>query len=407
MDLLRASERLFSGEASIEDHHPFNPTGDLVEVGDDSAFIYAFAGVNAFRTGDGLVLVDTGSSFFAQHVFDTVRGWSGDPVTTAVFTHGHIDHVFGLGPFEEEGRGPIRVVAHEGVPARFARYRLTAGYNAHINRRQFGLEDLEWPLDYREPDETYRERHVLEIGGERFELSHAKGETDDHTWVWIPGRKIVCCGDLFIWACPNAGNPAKVQRYPVEWAQALRDMAAVGAEVLLPGHGLPVVGAERIKTVLLESAELLESLIDQTLTLMNEGASLERVLHEVATPPHLLERPYLQPIYDEPVFIVNNIWRLYGGWFDGRPANLKPAPSPDVAAELARLAGGTGRLAERATDLAEEGRLDIACHLVDLAHDADPADPKVDQARSAIYSARAEAERSLMARGVYAWAARQ
>ena len=45
--------------------------------------------------------------------------------------------------------------------------------------------------------------------------NHCKGETDDHTWVWCPQRRVVCPGDLFIWAVPNDGNPQKVQRYPV------------------------------------------------------------------------------------------------------------------------------------------------------------------------------------------------
>ena len=62
----------------------------------------------------------------------------------------------------------------------------------------------------------------------------------------MPGRKVLCTGDFVIWASPNAGNPQKVQRYPREWAAALREMASLGAEVLLPGHGLPIVGADRI-----------------------------------------------------------------------------------------------------------------------------------------------------------------
>jgi len=84
------------------------------------------------------------------------------------------------------------------------------------------------------------------VGGERFELHHGKGETDDHTWTWVPGRGVLCTGDFFIWASPNAGNPQKAQRYPREWAHALRDMQEVDAQVLLPGHGPPVVGAGRV-----------------------------------------------------------------------------------------------------------------------------------------------------------------
>ena len=56
---------------------------------------------------------------------------------------------------------------------------------------------LRWPTEYRYPDETYRDRHVVDVGGERFELHHARGETDDHTWTWVPARRVLCCGDLF------------------------------------------------------------------------------------------------------------------------------------------------------------------------------------------------------------------
>ena len=72
------------------------------------------------------------------------------------------------------------------------------------------------------------------VGGQEFDLRHAKGETDDHAWIFLPDTKTLCTGDLFIWAAPNAGNPQKVQRYAREWAQALRQMAGLGAEVLSP-----------------------------------------------------------------------------------------------------------------------------------------------------------------------------
>src|SRR5438105_4498801 len=138
-----------------------------------------------------------------------------------------------------------RVVAPEAMAPRFDRYTLTAGYNEIINRRQFAALNLRWPREYRCPDVVYRERLDLEVGGTRFEMHHARGETDDHTWTWAPEKKVLSCGDFFIWASPNAGNPQKVQRYPKEWAVALREMAGLGAEALLPGHGLPIIGAHR------------------------------------------------------------------------------------------------------------------------------------------------------------------
>ncbi len=411
VEILDLADKLWRGEISIEDRHPFSLIGAAEEVADGVAFVPSFANVSAFRTDDGLVLVDTGSAPLAQHVHSTLRGWDSAPLHTAVYSHGHIDHVFGVPVFEaeasERGWAPPRVVAHEALPARFDRYLLTAGYNEIVNQRQFAMPDLRWPREYRYPDQTYREALTLEIGGTSFALQHCRGETDDHTVTWVPDRKVLCCGDLFIWASPNAGNPQKVQRYPREWAAGLRMMAELGAELLLPGHGVPVVGADRIRQALTDSAELLEHLHDATVAMMNEGARLDDIVHTVRAPSHLLDRPYLRPIYDEPEFVVRNIWRLYGGWWDGDPAHLKPAPASSLATELAALAGGAYRLAARAAELTAAGDLRLAGHLAELARQAAPQDPAVVQVHADVYARRAATEASTMAKGVFSWAAKQ
>jgi alkyl sulfatase BDS1-like metallo-beta-lactamase superfamily hydrolase len=404
-DLLKAADQVWRGELDIAEHHPFSFVGGTAEVARDCLFVASFANVSAIATAAGLVLVDTGSQLLAGQAHEAVRAWCTDRVHTVIFSHGHIDHVFGVDLYEADaasaGESSPRVVAHELVPARFERYRLTAGYNAVINQRQFGLPGLRWPREYRQPDEVYRERLDLDIGGEQIELHHARGETDDHTWTWLPGRRLLCCGDFFIWASPNCGNPQKVQRYPREWAIALREMAALGAETLLPGHGLPIVGYDRVRSALNDSAELLESLHDQTVSLMNDGAALDEVLNTVTAPAHLLEKPYLRPIYDEPGFIVRNVWRLYGGWYDGNPAHLKPAPDAELAAELAKLAGGADRLATRAAELAATGNLALAAHLAQLAAEAAPTDDAVATTRAEVFLARSETEASVMSRGIF------
>jgi alkyl sulfatase BDS1-like metallo-beta-lactamase superfamily hydrolase len=411
-NVLDLVDRIFAGEVRIDDHNPVAaPRMELAEIADRTAFVNSFANVSAFSTESGLVLVDTGSPFTARSSFDQVRSWCTDPLHTAVYSHGHIDHVFGVPVYEEEaavnGWAAPRVVAHEALPPRFDRYILTAGFNGAINRRQFGAANLDWPTEYRYPDQTYVDVLTLDVGGETFELHHARGETDDHTWTWVPGRRTLCTGDLIIWCTPNAGNPQKVQRYAREWSGALRDMVALGAEVLLPGHGLPIVGADRIATVLTDTADLLDSLHDQTLALMNEGAALDDILHTVTPPADLIEKPWLRPVYDDPEFIVRNVWRLYGGWYDGDPAHLKPAPTAELAGELADLAGGADRLAARASDLAGEGRLRLAGHLAELAARAAPDDPGVHRIRAEVNEARVADEPSLMAKGVFGAAARE
>jgi alkyl sulfatase BDS1-like metallo-beta-lactamase superfamily hydrolase len=412
--LLEIADKVWRGEVPIEEHNPFSSPWAanclLTEVLPGVATVSSLANVNAIATDDGLVFVDTGIFFLARNIHTSIREWSADRLHTAVYSHGHVDHVFGTPPFEEEaaenGWPAPRVVAHENVPPRFDRYVLTAEYNAWINRRQFGIPQLTWPTEYRYPDDTYRDVHTFDAGGERFELHHARGETDDHTWTWIPGRKLICCGDMMIWGTPNCGNPQKVQRYPGDWARALREMAGLGAEVLLPGHGYPVIGADRIAQTLNDTAEFLEFLHDETLKLMNAGATLDEIIHTVTPPERLIEKPYLRPIYDDPEFIVHNVWRFYGGWYDGNPSRLKPAPDGRVAEELAALAGGAGRVAARARELLAEGHLRLASHLAETAALADPNSAEAHAVRAEVYEARVAAEPSLMAKGIYGWAAR-
>jgi alkyl sulfatase BDS1-like metallo-beta-lactamase superfamily hydrolase len=310
-----------------------------------------------------------------------------------------------MAPFDAEETARPTVFAQELIGARFDRYLLTNGYNALINQRQFQSPGMTWPTQYRRPDVTYRDAMTLTRGGLTFELFHVLGETDDATVAWLPEQRILCPGDMFIWLTPNCGNPQKVQRYPREWAIALRRMAALGAEILLPSHGVPIFGADRIYRALTETAEWLESLVEQTLEGINAGARLDELVHAVRPPAHLADRVYLRARYDEPEFVVRNLWRRYAGWYDGNPAHLKPAPDGQLATALAELAGGPAALADAARRYADAGQLRLAGHLAELAVQAAPGDAALHAARAEVNEARAEAEESLMARGIFTWAA--
>ncbi|MEO7428471.1 MAG: alkyl sulfatase dimerization domain-containing protein [Acidimicrobiales bacterium] len=419
-DLLELSARII--DAGHADEPVNRVTQELSEVGDDLAVIESFSHVVLLRTPGGLVAFDTSGGHTGGACVESLRAWSAEPVSHLVYTHGHVDHVGGSGAFiaDAEARQQRRpqVVAHEAVRERFDRYRRTNGWNLAINARQFGWiprsqnlgiggTEQFLPAATAEPDVTYRDAMSLDVGGARIELRHARGETDDHTWAWLPEQRAICSGDFLIWNFPNAGNPQKVQRYPEEWARALRDMIALEPELLLPAHGLPIGGQERIAMVLDEVASALEHLVAAVLERMNAGARLDEIVHEVKVPDDVLARPFLRPLYDEPEFVIRNVWRRYGGWWDGDPATLKPAPAGSLAAEVASLAGGALLLATRAGELAAAGDLRLACHLAELAGLAAPEDHAVQTIRADVYERRRKAESSLMAKGIYASAVRE
>src|SRR5260221_924507 len=128
--ILQLADLAWRGEIAIEEVHPLvdpiRAPGSVEEVAPGVAFLSTFANITAFRTADGLVLVDTGIFALASTHHERIRSWDGAPLHSAVFSHGHVDHVFGLGPFDAEamadGQARPRVVAHDGVPARFSRY---------------------------------------------------------------------------------------------------------------------------------------------------------------------------------------------------------------------------------------------------------------------------------------------
>ena len=388
----------------------WKPTGRAEEIAPGVVFLHTFANMTVVRTRAGLVLIDTSNYAARDRTFALVRSVDTAPVYAAIYTHGHADHALGLPPFlaqaREQGWRRPYIIGHRNVAARFARYRQTNGYNALINARQFGIAPT-WPMDYDDPDVVYDDGLAFTAGEITLELHHARGETDDHTWVWWHERRILWTGDQFIWVAPNAGNPQKVQRYAGDWAVSLRAMRALEPELLIPGHGPPIFGAARIRQALDDTAEWLQTLERETLTRMNAGATLDTILAEVRPPAHLADRPYLQPVYDEPDYVVRNIWRLYGGWWDGVASHLKPAADSVLASEVARLAGGVDRLLARARELAERADLTLASHLADWAVQAAPDDRAAHALRAEIYTARAASSAALMTRGIFTAAAQE
>ena len=403
---------LASARGLPEEQAAFFYLGPSKQVAENVVFLSSFANVAAFTGDDGVLLVDTSQERFTGRMLQDLRqNYSKAPVEAVVYTHGHIDHVTGaeaiIAEAAERGDHRPHIIGHRDVVRRFDRYQMTAAHNDHINTVQFNLPPDAKPFTnapWTYPDITHDTGLDTRIGGLHFEFHHARGETDDETWVWCPERRVLCTGDTFVWCSPNAGNPYKVQRYARDWADALEKMAAKKPLHLLPGHGPAISDEGQIEEALLSTAHLLRSVHDQVVAGMNEGVWLEDIIRDMDWPA--TDKPWLQPIYDHPEFIARNVYRLYGGWYDGDPANILPAHSHEIAAALVG-ATGAAPILDRARKARDEGDLQMACHLADFVRKGQPESKEAWELWRDLFTARAEQERSLMARGAFKAAVRE
>lgn len=395
-----------------EEQAAFFNLGPAKQITDGVAFFPALGNVSAFIGETGILLVDTAQERFTPGILQNLReNYSKAPVEAVVYTHGHIDHVTGaeriIADAHKDGERRPHVVGHQLVRPRFDRYKLTSHHNDNINRIQFNLPPEAQPFTqapWTYPDIEYGDAGMeMLVGGLKFEFHHSRGETDDETWVWQPDKKVLCTGDTFVWCSPNAGNPYKVQRYARDWADALEEMAALKPEHLLPGHGPAMSGQGRIEEALLTTAHFLRTIHDQVVDGMNSGKWLEDIIRDIDWPS--TDKPWLHPIYDHPEFIARNVYRLYGGWWNGDPADMLPAHSEDVAAALIGAVGAAPIL-DRARAAQAAGDIQLACHLVDFVRKGDPNNREGWELWRDLFTARAAAEQSLMARGAFKYAVR-
>ena len=373
----------------------------ITQVAPQTWFIrMPFANMCVLETDDGIVLVDTGGACHGPALLEAIRSVTDKPFHTAIYTHAHVDHAYGLWAFKEAGELPQNIIAHENTIDWFKRYpRLRGLYSRHYQQQLKDWPDCE--ADFIWPTQTYKDTLELQIGGETFLLRHHRGETDDATWVWVPERKVLCTGDFYIQMLPNVGNPRRIQRHPEEWAEAVEEMSALNAEILLPGHGDVIYGSQEIRRALLDVAEVLRYVVDHTIAGLNDQKLREdQVFQSIKLPEHMANNPKLQPHHATAKDISRMVINQYTGWWDDRPSHIDPAPVEVQALEIANLAGGVEALAARAQELADTD-LQLAGHMAEWAFYADPSNSRAQDAMIEVFLKRARATEQTIHLGIY------
>lgn len=249
---------------------------------------------------DGVVVFDGGGApLMSERVIEKIRSVTDKPVTHAVISHWHGDHNLGIYRFLEE-YSSVQTIGHDftraamlGSPMDYARETdRTSDYVAYLKdaleadasgeepmpefarkRYQTFLDDAELvdAEDKRSvitpPEITFDDRLVIHSGSRNIELlflGHANTAGD--IVMWLPDEKIVATGDMVVCPTPYGFNVP-----PRAWAETLRKLEALEADVLVPGHG-PVQHDMAYVDLLIETAE---SIADQRDALFEQGLGQE------------------------------------------------------------------------------------------------------------------------------------
>ena len=245
--------------------------------------------VVVFETEDGLVLVDAGMAAAGPVIRELIASVTDAPIHTIIYTHCHVDHAYGTWALMTDNP---HIVAQADLPACFDRYIALPGSLAkYMGQPVASLPTSRDDLVY--PTQTFRGEMTLTVGGEDFVLRARPGETEDQLYVWVPGRQALATADYYQGFLPNTGNGKRVQRYPEEWAGALREMASENAALLLPAHGKALTDPECIQENLTVLAEALEWVIAHTNAELNKGTRQDLVYRSLEVPDYLLTHPTL------------------------------------------------------------------------------------------------------------------
>lgn len=346
----------------------------------------------AAETDAGVVVLDASGYRHAEGMIATLREHTDSPVHAIVYSHGHHGYNAAVDVWQrhndERGDPPPRLVAHENVLHRYARYRETEQLQLRMMSVQFParepvpLDVLATGLRLHDPTETFADHMTLVDGARRIELIWAPSEVDDAIALWFPDDGLLCGGAATPgFTIPNIGTPLRTQRFTIRWAETLEHLAELGATRLMTEFG-PMIEGDDIRVQLLATGDALRWLRAEVVRRMNLGMDEAEILDDMSYPDDLFDQPWMRPTYGAPDYIVRDLYREENGWWDRNPTTLHPAPKAEAAEAVLSGIADPQAVLDRARELADGGDTQLALHVIDLLALAPGDDPIVVDARA-------------------------
>ena len=213
-------------------------------------------------TDDGVVVVNAGDNYLlAQSLHEEIRKRTTQPVKYVVLENGQGHAMLGSIYWKQQG---AKIVAQRDTAAYIERF----GYEALATMRARAREKA-FKTELAMPDVVYDDTLDLSMGGWKIQVLHL-GNAHHHgdTMVWLPEKKLVISGDT---AFHVRMLPIFEDTDTARWIRVWDKFEALGAQVVIPGHG----GPTDMATVRKWTRDYLVHLREEVAEVIKNGGSLD------------------------------------------------------------------------------------------------------------------------------------
>jgi len=376
----------------------WDPARPAARINDHMLMVRATSNAYVITADEGDVVINTGTPAQGKIIRERMEEALGRPLKVAkvIFTQSHPDHIGGWEAFADPG---TEFIGQRNFTQICAERKLLGSFFHQRNMRVLAAlmpktdkPDHWFTTPDPAPLTTFADRYEFSFAGRDYALiSVSSGETIDALAVWMPAEKTLFTGNwagAIYGALPNFYTARGDRDRSVPgWLGHLDTLLALGAELLITGHGDPIRGADRIRADLTKLGDAVRYIHDETVKGMNAQKDLPTLMAEITLPDHLKMAPGRGPVS----WYVRAVWEEYAGWFRHQATTELYATQPrSIWPELAEMAGGAGALAERAQAHIAAGRSVEALHLLEVALAAEPANRAALEAELAAYEQLAD-----------------
>jgi linear primary-alkylsulfatase len=310
----------------------------------------------------------------AKMAFDFAQKHLGQkPISAILFTHSHIDHfggALGLVTAEQAKQQGIRIIAPEGFMEEATSENIIAGtamsrrsmfmYGKRLARTErghigsgLGKGPAFGSFGILEPNETVNhDTKILKVDGINIEFQFTPGsEAPAEFTFFLPDHNAFCGAEVVSRNMHNLYTlrGAKI-RDALKWSSYI-DQARIqfsSADTYFGSHHWPMWGQDNIQNFLKLQRDSYKYIHDQSVRLMNGGATPSEVAEQITMPEALGTSFPNRGYYGTLKHNAKAVYQAYLGWYDANPANLDPLPGEESAIRYIEMMGGIERVVEQA-----------------------------------------------------------